>query len=135
MILLDTSFVVAYYNTEDNNHNKAAVIMKGLIAGEYGDIFITDYIFDEIATIAFVRLKNLNKTIEIGEAVNNLAKIDYIGKDIFEDTWNLFKGQKATRFSFTDCSTLSMMKKRGIKNIATFDEDFEKIREIEVVAG
>ncbi len=135
MILLDTSFVVAYYNTADNNHNKAVEIMNSLTAGGYGDIFITDYIFDEIATVAFVRLKNLNKTIEIGEAVNSLAKIDYIGKDVFEDTWKLFKGQTATKFSFTDCSTLSMMKKNGIKNIATFDEDFKKAKEINVVSG
>ncbi len=135
MIILDSSFIVAYYNTADSNHNKAIGIMKGLGAGEYGDIFITDYIFDETVTVAFVRLKNLNKTVEIGGAVNSLAKTSYIGKDIFEDTWKLFKGQTGTRFSFTDCSTLSMMKKEGIKNIATFDEDFKKIREIEVVSG
>ncbi|MBI2085470.1 MAG: type II toxin-antitoxin system VapC family toxin [Candidatus Aenigmarchaeota archaeon] len=135
MIILDSSFIIAYYNTADNNHNKAVEIMRDLRAGEYGDIFITDYLFDEIVTVAFVRLKNLNKTVEIGEAVNSLAKIDYIGKDIFEATWKLFKYQTGTKFSFTDCSTLSMMKKNGIKNIATFDEDFKKVKEISVVSG
>ena len=36
-------------------------------------------------------------------------------------------------FSFTDCTTLALMEKENIKNIATFDKDFKKIKEINVI--
>ena len=58
MIILDTSFIVSYYNTADENHNKAIEIMDGLKSMKYGDLYITDYIFDESMTVIFVRLKN-----------------------------------------------------------------------------
>ncbi|MBI3412702.1 MAG: type II toxin-antitoxin system VapC family toxin [Candidatus Aenigmarchaeota archaeon] len=135
MIILDSSFIVAYYNTADNNHKKAVEVMKVLGAGEYGDILITDYVFDETVTVAFVRLKSLRKTVEIGDDMGRFAKIIYIEKGVFEGAWELFKNQLDTKFSFTDCSSLAIMKKEGINNIVTFDEDFKKIKEIEVVAG
>lgn len=133
MILLDTSFIVAYYNIRDENHSKATEIMKELEEGKYGDLCITDYIFDECITVTFVRLKNLEKTVEIGDTLRKLTQMFKIENDIFEDSWNLFKSQKETTFSFTDCATVSLMKKENITNIATFDEDFKKIKGINVV--
>ncbi|MBI5036207.1 type II toxin-antitoxin system VapC family toxin [Candidatus Micrarchaeota archaeon] len=35
--------------------------------------------------------------------------------------------------SFTDCSTLVLMKRHGIKNIATFDSGFRKVKWLKVV--
>ncbi|MBI1971932.1 MAG: type II toxin-antitoxin system VapC family toxin [Candidatus Aenigmarchaeota archaeon] len=135
MIILDSSFIVAYYNTADNNHNKAIGIMKALETGEYGDVLVTDYVFDETVTVAFVRLKSLGKTVKIGDDISRFAKMVYMEKNAFEDAWELFKNQSDTKFSFTDCSILSIMKRAGINKIATFDGDFKKIRDIEVVAG
>lgn len=133
MILLDTSFIVAYYNTRDENHGKAIELMKELEEGKYGDLCITDYIFDECMTVIFIRLKNLEKTIEIGNTLRKLTRMLRIENDIFEDSWNFFKNQKETAFSFTDCTTVSLMKKENTINITTFDEDFRKIKGINVV--
>ena len=45
-LLLDTSALVAARNAEDKNHNQALEVMMPALQGEYGKLFVTDYIFD-----------------------------------------------------------------------------------------
>jgi len=133
MIVLDTSFIVAFYNTRDENHQKAIKLMDEIIRGKYGKLYITDYIFDESITVVLIRSKSLSETIKIGESIRKSTELLEVETTDFEDAWKFFKRQKITRFSFTDCTTLEMMKKNEIKNIATFDEDFVKVKGINVI--
>lgn len=133
MIILDTSFIASFYNIRDENHKKATEIMREIVKGKYGPLYITDYIFDESVTIIFIRLKNLDRTIEIGETLRKSTEIIDVEKLSFEHAWKFFKEQEGTKFSFTDCTTISVMQSRNIKSIATFDKDFQKIKEINVV--
>lgn len=133
MIFLDTSFIVAFYNTRDENHQKAIELMRDIIKGKYGNLYITDYIFGESITVIFIRLKSLSKTVKIGELIKKSTEMLEIERSDFEGAWKSFKRQKETAFSFTDCTTLGMMERRNIKNIATFDEDFKKVKEVNVI--
>ena len=45
----------------------------------------------------------------------------------------IFKEQKVTILSFTDCSIIALMKKEKIRYTATFDGDFLKVENVEVV--
>mgnify|MGYP001566604286 CR=1 FL=1 len=56
-----------------------------------------------------------------------------ISEEAFEQTWRIFSSQKETKLSFTDCSILSIMQEQGIKNLATFDEEFKKIKDINLI--
>lgn len=134
MIFLDTSFIVSYFNTRDENHSKAVALMKEIGTEKFGMVYITDYIFDESVTVSFVRIKNLTKAIKIGEALRETMKMLEIDKPIFDVAWKIFKTQKRTTFSFTDCTTMALMKERGIKNIATFDKDFQKVKGVNVIS-
>jgi predicted nucleic acid-binding protein len=133
MIVLDTSFIVSYYNIRDENHEKSVELMREVVNRKYGNLYITDYIFDESITVMFIRLKSLSETIRIGELIKKSMEIIEVGKEIFEESWKSFKKQKETAFSFTDCVTLNSMKKMKINNIATFDEDFKKIKTINII--
>lgn len=133
MIILDSSFIVAYKIENDFHHQKAIEIMKGIVAGKYGEVYVTDYIFDESVTIVFGKTKKLEGAINTGNGLIKSSKILRIDAATFDNAWSLFKRQKNTKFSFTDCTTLIVMDENRIKNIATFDEDFKKIREIDVI--
>lgn len=133
MILLDTSFIVSFYNTKDQNHEKAKSVMDKLLKGSYGEFYITDYIFDECATVMLARLKDVEKTTFIGEDIKNIVNILKIDENCFDESWKTFKNQKNTLLSFTDCSTLSVMVDRRIIYLATFDQDFKKIKNINVI--
>jgi len=130
-IIIDTSFLIAYYNLKDDNHNKAEKVMNDLISKNY-DVYISDYIFDECCTVLLMRLKDSKKCIEVCNLIKSLEMLN-IDESGFENSWNIFKEQKKTKMSFTDCSTLALMDANGIEKITTFDEEFDKIKEVEVL--
>lgn len=133
MIFLDTSFLVSLEVETDQNHEKAIKVMDEIISGKFGKLIISDYIFDETVTVTFGKSRDLKKAVMVGTNLQNSAEILKVDERNLEEAWNLFKNQKGTRFSFTDCTILSLMKKEGIKNIATFDRDFENVKEINVI--
>ena|SRR3989338_2928021 len=133
MIFLDTSFLVSVEVETDQNHQKATEIMGEIISGRFGDLFISDYIFDETVTVTFGKSRELKKAVLVGENLRKSAEMLKVDEKNLEEAWAMFKGQKDSRFSFTDCTTLSVMKRERIKNIATFDSDFRDVKEINVI--
>jgi len=133
MILLDSSFIVSFYNLRDENHSKAIELMENIRKGKYGSACTTDYIFDETITVALIRLKNLAKVVGMGEEIRSFFEIADVEKADFEEAWKFFKAQKETKFSFTDCTTIVVMRRKEINNIATFDGDFKKIEGINAI--
>lgn len=127
-VILDTSFLVSHYNTRDENHGKAEELMKKISKGDF-NVVISDYVFGECCTVLLMRLKDYKKTIEVCESIKSL-EILKVDEGAFERAWEIFKEQRQTKMSFTDCSTLALMEMNGIKNIATFDEDFNKFDRI-----
>lgn len=135
MIFLDTSFLVSYKIENDGCHQAAVKIAEEIISGKYGSLIISDYIFDETVTVIFSRSKSLSIGIHTGNELRDSIEIIRVDDSIFENAWDIFKGQKNTRFSFTDCTTLAVMARERIKNIASFDKDFRVVKEINVVGG
>jgi len=129
MIVLDTSFIVSYFNTRDQNHLKAVKLMKKI----HEPLCITDYIFGEVVTVSLIRLKSLDRATKIGNVLLKSLKIVNVEKTSFDNAWNLFCKQKETVLSFTDCTTISVMLENDIGKIATFDGDFGKISKITVI--
>lgn len=129
MIILDTSFIISYFNTRDQNHSKAVKLMKQM----HEPLCLTDYIFGETTTVSLIRLKSIEKASKIGEILKSLRIID-VEKSSFDKAWDLFCKQKDTALSFTDCTTISIMQENYIEKIATFDGDFYKIKGIKVVS-
>jgi len=134
MIILDSSFLISYFNERDSNHLRARDLMNEITNFKFGAPHITDYIFDEIVTVIFVRLNNLRKAVEIGNHLIQALRILEVEKADFDRAWSIFQKQKDTDLSFTDCSTISVMHESEIKNIATFDEDFTKVKGINVIS-
>ena len=129
MIVLDTSFIVSYFNTRDQNHLKAVKLMKKI----HEPLCITDYIFGEVVTVSLIRLKSLDRATKIGNVLLKSLKIINVEKTSFDNAWNLFCKQKETVLSFTDYTTISVMLENDIEKIATFDGDFGKISRITVI--
>jgi len=130
-ILIDTNIFVALSNNRDVNHQRAETLIERSSGGEFGKAYTSDYIFDETVTTAFVRTKNRKKSIELGESILD-SEVDMLPVDrqAFEIAWELFKKYG---FSFTDCSSLAIMKLYGIKKLMTFDREFKRIGWVDVV--
>ena len=55
MIVLDSSFLIGYYNERDSHHQAALTLMDRFLAGEWGRGLLLEYIFLEIVTVLLVR--------------------------------------------------------------------------------
>lgn len=131
MIVLDTSFIVSYFNTRDQNHLKAVKLMKKIRE----PLCVTDYVFSEVVTVSLIRLKSLDRASKIGNVLLKSLKMINVEKTIFDNAWSIFCKQKETGLSFTDCTTISAMLENDIEKIATFDGDFGKISGITVIGA
>ena len=134
MVLLDSSFLIAYYNQTDIHHKKSFEIMKEIGSGEYGQPIIPDSVFNEVVNVLFNRLKNHSMVVKVCEDILSFTTIFHSNELLFKESWKIFKEQSDfTKLSFTDCSIIALMKKENIKKIATFDKDFSKIKGIEII--
>ncbi len=131
-IILDTSFLIALNNAKDVNYKRADSLRIKIKNGGFGQSYISDYIFDEFATFMNVKFPS-SKINEIGDALLSEESIKMMKVDlnIFLLSWELFK--KLKKLSFTDCTTVILCKEYGIKRIASFDSDFDRIPDLERV--
>ncbi len=126
-IFLDTSFLIALNNAKDANYKSARTIKEKIKMREFGQCYISDYVFDELVTFLMAKsfpseiIKNIGDSLLEEESIS-LLKID---NNVFLQSWSLFKKMKT--LSFTDCTTILLAQQFNVKNIASFDTDFNKI--------
>ncbi|MGC8911035.1 MAG: type II toxin-antitoxin system VapC family toxin [Nitrososphaeria archaeon] len=125
-IFLDTSALVAYYNADDRYHNEAFEIMEKIKRGviPLTRFYITDYILDETLTFIECVIGAHDLAIKVGESLQTspFTTIVRIDDEVFNDAWNMFKKSKG--YSFTDCTSFTIMKKYGVTHAFTFDKHF-----------
>lgn len=125
MIFIDTSVLVAFIVDKDTNHEKAVSLMEEIVDGEHGPAMTSKYVFDETVTVILVRSKSLDLAVRTGNSIMESMPVIDVNNIIFEASWNRFRGQKSTRFSFTDCTILEVVENNQIDKLATFDKEFK----------
>ena len=126
-VFLDTGFILAFKNADDKNHDIALNWMKRFLKNEFGEIYTSTYVFDELLTLALVRLRNEEFAKNIGEYLLNSLRIQIISlnqKD-FLNSWDLFQKYIKKGLSFTDCTILAQSKRLKCNIVATFDKHFD----------
>jgi predicted nucleic acid-binding protein len=130
-LLLDTSALVAARNAKDRNHNKAFEIMTPALQGDYGKLFVSDYIFDEAVTLAYVRTGSKKLAYDIGKfAKAKPINFRFIEPIDFDKAWELFVQYEDKHLSFTDCTNIALMGRLGIETIFTFDAEFNGLVDV-----
>ncbi|MBI4146678.1 type II toxin-antitoxin system VapC family toxin [Candidatus Woesearchaeota archaeon] len=130
MILLDTNLLIAAWNPDDSCHEQALRILVRIRQDVYGPAFITDYVFDEALNVA-ARYASREDACALGQALLKSYHVAKITETIFDVSWSLFK--RAKGLSFTDCTNVIVCQELGISAMATFDKQFKKIKNINVV--
>ena len=126
MIFVDSCVWNAAKNRRDTNHRAACSILSRIDKGEYGVPVVTDYVIDEILTWLHARISH-KVAVETGRVFFETTKVQVRKVDwaILKEAYELFK--KHDFLSFTDATSVAVMKLSDIGDIATFDEDFSKL--------
>lgn len=124
--LVDASVLIGLWNEGDLHHRRAEELMKSI-----EEPLITDYLFDEFLGVT-TRKYSRGRALQTGnELLSNGTQMATIGPVEFIHAWELFQHSKT--LSFTDCTTIAIMRSLGITHIVTFDKAFDSIEGITVV--
>lgn len=135
MIVLDSSFLIAYYNTRDVHHAAAARTMIQLLGGKWGQGLLLEYVFLETVTVLRAR-RDLKVATTVGRTLLQASEIDFVPcSDIFIDAFDTFRRDRSHDLSFADAAIVAVARQYSPGFVATFDEDFRGLRGIALVAG
>lgn len=133
MIVLDSSFLVAFHNTRDIHHGAAAEATERLVAGEWGRALLLEYVFVEVATVLLAR-RGLDTASTVATALLESREIDFVPcSDIFLESLDEFAKQSSGALSFTDSAIVAVARKQPETVVATFDQDIARVEGISVV--
>lgn len=131
-VFVDTGVFVAFHNTRDVNHGRAMEIVREIVEGGLGTAYTSDYIFDEAVTVALVRTGRPEIALSVGgmilgEFTAPFLVILRVDGEIFNEAWRLFPRYAERGLSFTDCTSIALIKARRIERLVSFDKDFDGI--------
>lgn len=133
MIVLDSSFLIAYHNRRDVHHSAAADAVTSLANGMWGRALLLEYVFLEVTTVLLGR-RGLRTASAVGAALLDAREIEFVPcSDLFVDTLETFTRQRRRSLSFTDAAIVTAARRFGAKHVATFDADFRGLTGITVV--
>jgi hypothetical protein len=129
-LFVDTGAFIALADADDENHKSAAAFYRD--AREKGARFITtnfvvcetlNYLRARLShRIAVLFLENLRKS--------GFIEIATVTPSVEEEAFTIFKRYADKDFSFTDCTSFSVMKSLKLKNAFAFDKHFEQFEGI-----
>jgi predicted nucleic acid-binding protein len=131
MIVLDTSFYVAYKNTRDEHHAAAAAAWEEVVAS--APILLHEYALAEITAVLVRRLGTATAAAHATELLE-AAEVEVVPAwPGFPAAWRRFAQQRGTRHGLADAALLQMAEERGVRRIATFDQEFRKAKGVSLV--
>jgi len=124
MVILDTSFLVAYFREADVHHAKALKLAEEL-RGE--KMVITFLVFQELASILNRKVStefsaSVTKRLLMPDSSIELFKLD---ESYFEEVLALYESLGPHSFSYVDVSLIHLSKELEL-SVLTFDKELEK---------
>ena len=134
MIVLDTSFLVAFYNGRDSHHEAAVEPMDEIIDGRYGLALLPEYVFLELATVLAAR-RDLATAIHVGDVLLSAKEVELVPcSDLFPAAFEVFRTQPPSAgLSFADSAIVALARARDVRHVASFDMGFARLDGIELV--
>lgn len=123
MIFVDTSLWFAAHVVEDLNYIRA----DALLTNPSDRLVTTDYVIDELLTLLLMRghrpVAQMLGPLLFSES---MAEIIWIDSADVAAAWQLFDTYSDKTWSFTDCVSYAVMKRLGIREAFSLDEDFRQ---------
>jgi len=121
VVVLDSSFVIAFHNELDAHHPLARVQMGTLLAGSWGSGLLPEYVFVEVAAV-LLRKRGLTVATRVTNALLEAPELELINcAGFFRETLERFQNQ-SDALSFTDASIVTLALRFAQGRVLTFDQ-------------
>ena len=129
-VFADTGAFLAYRNKKDRYHEVALKLFRDALKGKYGQIYTSDYIYDEALTLALARTNNIDVAIDIAEVIQSpRIRMVFVNAELLERATKTFKQYPSRNLSFTDAVSIEIMNELDIEKYLGFDAHFNGIAE------
>ncbi len=130
-LFIDTWGWLALRDRKESRHQEVKDLYIRF-RGRKGIIYTSDYVLDETITLLFRRLpfNTAKGSLEMIDRANKegYLRVEWVTPERFEKAKGLrLKYQDKPKISFTDLTSMVVMKELGIKDIVTGDEHFVEI--------
>lgn len=127
--VVDTSVLVGMADADDQHHDAAMEIVRGMDHGDLPTARVTNYVLLETLNWIHTRHRH-EKAIETHSRLNESAgfEIHQAAQKDFHRAVELFQTYES--LSFGDATIAAYMEREGLEYLYSFDDDFDAIKGI-----
>ncbi|WP_121820060.1 type II toxin-antitoxin system VapC family toxin [Halostella salina] len=132
-VFIDTGVLYAHHDADAARHDEAHGFFERLLAGEFGQPYTNDYVFDEVTTLTRKRTGEFEAARTVGDRIlgrngfPDVFQFEFVEPDVFDAALDVFETYADQSLSFTDAVSVAHCQLRSIDRIASFDDDFDGI--------
>ncbi len=123
-VFVDTSAWYALVDAGDPDHGAVSSFMRRNTL----PLLTTSYVLDETLTLLKARLGH-RPAVAFGEMAraSKHCLLLHVTQDDEEEAWAVFKQHHDKVWSFTDCTSMAVMNRLGVRTAFALDEHFEQM--------
>ena len=127
MIYVDSSVFISYLFAVDDNHARAQELLGNIPVDEMlasysvvGEVLtVGSQRYDRAVTLSFIQYMFKEQWRCVREDADTLDR-----------TFQIFQTITQKNISWVDCYSVAVMQSMGVRQIATFDKDFKKLKTV-----
>lgn len=129
-VLVDTGVLYADHDTDAARHEAAADALSAVYDGEFGQPYVSDYIYDEAVTLTLKRCGSFLPAKRLGERLRGAGQYPdayellQVTRPVFENAIEWFEQYDDQQLSFTDATTIALARHHDVDTVLSFDDDF-----------
>jgi len=132
-ILVDTGVLYADHDSDASRHESAQRALEAVYDGEFGQPYVSDYIFDEAVTLTQRRAGTFEPAQRLGDRLRGIGsyphvyELLWVSAAVFSDAVEVFERYDDHGLSFTDATTVALADRHDIDAVLSFDDDFDGV--------
>ena len=130
-VLVDTNVFVAATNTKDEHHIRGLELVEELRRGQHGEAITTDFVFDEVVTVALARTGSVETAVKAAAFIlpadpeGAWIRLQEVTRETLLRAWDLFRTSGRRDLSFTDWTLVAFVRQGRADSVVSFDEDLD----------
>lgn len=122
-VFVDTGAWFSFFVRSDPDHDSVVDALER----HHDRLVTTDWVLDELATLILMRAGHA-RAVEAGQAIRSggLAHMLHLDPADVDGAWEIFATHDDKKWSLTDCSSFSLMRRLGIDTAVAVDGHFRQ---------
>lgn len=132
-ILVDTGVLYADHDLDASRHDAANEALEAVYDGEFGQPYVSDYVYDEAITLTLKRSGSVAPAKHLGDKLRGVEpyprtyELVHVSAAVFADAVEIFEQYNDQALSFTDATTVALCHRHDLDGVMSFDDDFDGV--------